>query len=71
MPIGLRRLRGSFHRSSSETRDFAERAFKRSGSNAPAPMLAVNEEAGDPPIRRNGQTFEISALVLDAWKLVG
>ncbi len=60
----------ALYRSSPETRDLVQSTFERGGRDPSAPVLAVDEEARDPPIRKGAQTLEIGAQVLDAWQLI-
>jgi hypothetical protein len=63
-------FRIAFYRASSETRDFLQRALERNGRNPFTAIFLVDEETGDPPIRKGSEAFEIGALELNAWQLV-
>ena len=53
-----------------EPGDLLQRAPERGGGDASAPVVPVDEEAGDPPVRERAEAFEVGALALDARELV-
>ena len=59
----------AFHRPSAETLDLLQRTGESSGRHAFAAIGLVDEETGDPPIRRHRQPFAIGARCLDARQL--
>src|SRR3954454_16352990 len=61
----------ALHGASPEPRDLVHSARARGGGDPAAPVLAVDEEAGDPPIRKGDETVEVRAAALDARQLVG
>ena len=61
----------AFDRTTPETGDFPQSAFKSDRRNPPASIVSVDEKAGDPPIGKAGETVEIISLILDARKLLG
>src|SRR5262245_12616491 len=64
-------FRIALHRASPEPRDLAQGAFEGDGGDPAAPVLPVDEEARDPPVRQGVDTFQVGAPVLDARQLVG
>src|SRR3954466_2447216 len=61
----------ALHGASPEPRDLVQSARERGGGDPAAPVLPVDEEAGDPPIRKGDETVEVRAAALDARQLVG
>src|SRR3954454_19468516 len=61
----------ALHGASPEPRDLVHSARARGGGDPAAPVLAVDEEAGDPPIRKGDETVDVRAAALDARQLVG
>jgi hypothetical protein len=62
-------FRVAFDGTSPEAGNFAQRSSESDGCDPLAPIMPVNEEASDPPIRKVVETIEISSLILDAGKL--
>lgn len=60
----------AFHGSSPKSGDLPQSALESGCRDSFTPVVPVHKETGDPPIRKVGQTLEISSLVLDARKLV-
>jgi hypothetical protein len=59
-------FRVAFHGPSPEPGDFPQSALESGACDPFAPVVPVHEKAGDPPIRKVGETFEIGSLVLGA-----
>ena len=60
----------ALHRSSPETSDFLESAVERGRRDPFAPVLAVDEEARDSPVRKGRHTLGVRASAFDARQLV-
>jgi len=64
-------LRVALDGPAAETGDLVERTREGGGRDALPPVVAVDEEAGDPPIREGVEIGEVGAAVFDARELVG
>src|SRR5574341_2393406 len=64
-------LRVALDRSSPEAADFSQSAAEGDSCDALVPIVPIDEEAGDSPVREVCETFHVGALVFDARKLVG
>src|SRR4051794_26927806 len=64
-------LRIALDRAAPKARDLVQRALERGGGDPSAPVLAIDEEARDPPIREGAQPGLVGAPVLDPRQLLG
>lgn len=72
------RNRATFHilwvalyRSPPETTDFPQSAAEGDGCDALAPIVPIDEEAGDSPVGEVREIFRVGSLVFDPRELVG
>jgi hypothetical protein len=66
-----RHLGDRLDKPAAEIGDLVERALQRRPRDALTAVPLVDEEAGDPPVRRRRTVLVVLALVLDARKLGG
>src|SRR4051794_41012416 len=59
----------ALHRAAAQSRDLVQGTVQRDGGDSTAPVSLVDEEAGDPPVRKVTSTGGIGAAVLDARQL--
>src|SRR4051794_37156331 len=64
-------LRIALDAAAAQPGDLVHRAGQRGGGDTAAPVLPVDEEAGDPPIRKRVEVALVRAPVLDARQFPG